>query len=101
MRVSKSTPGDRLRKAWLGRAKQYEHPCSHPTYGLIDCEKPSSGEYLCEMMLFARSIVMVVSSARDSCGVFQPSSTASRSVVSKRPSGLMPAPRPLRGAASD
>jgi hypothetical protein len=28
--VSKSNPGERLRNAWDGRAKQYEQPCSQP-----------------------------------------------------------------------
>src|SRR5258708_5463899 len=37
-------------------------PCSQPRYGLIDCEKPTSGESLCEMMERARSSVTVVSS---------------------------------------
>ena len=50
---------------------------------------------------FACSIVTwVLSGGRSSCSVLvQPSSNASRCVVSKRPSGLMPAPRPLRGSA--
>ncbi|MNC85982.1 hypothetical protein D3C83_16090 [compost metagenome] len=59
-----------------------------------------SGESLREMMLFTRSsVTWVFSGGNSSSGVFQPSSNASRSTFSKRPSGLMPAPRPLRGSA--
>ena len=70
-------------------------------YGLIDCEKPTSGESLWLMMLFARSTVTcVLSGGSSSCSAsVQPSSNASRATFSKRPSGLMPAPRPLRGSA--
>src|SRR6476619_4859196 len=53
------------------------------------------------MMLFACSMVTcVLSGGRSSRAVVvQPSSNASRSMVSNRPSGLMPAPRPLRASA--
>src|SRR4051812_6718997 len=76
-------------------------PCSHPRYGLIDCVNGTSGETLREMIVFARSIVTCVLSAGSSSsgGVFQPSSIDSRATCSKRPSGLMAAPRPLLGAA--
>ena len=39
-------------------------PCSQPRYGLIDCEKPTSGESLCEMMERALSMVTKVFSSR-------------------------------------
>src|SRR5512134_2104582 len=59
-----------------------------------------SGESLREMMLLTRSTVTwVLSGGNSSSCLSQPSSNASRATVSKRPSGLMPAPRPLRGSA--
>ena len=64
-------------------------PCSHPRYGLTDCEKEMSGDLLRVMMLRAtssRTWVRGDTSANSSpASPCQPSSTASLTVTSKRP----------------
>jgi hypothetical protein len=56
-----------------------------------------SGESLRVMIVFTRSIVTTVFGFDGPSGAswYQPSSAASRAHFSKRPSGLMVAPRPL------
>src|SRR5262245_26550153 len=69
-------------------------PCSQPRYGLIELEKPTSGESLCETIERARSMVtLVLSSTGSRSSGAQPSSKFSRATVSKRPGANERAPR--------
>jgi hypothetical protein len=79
--VSKSSPGDSPRYAWVGRAKQYTQPCSQPRYGFTDLSNGTSGESLVAMIDWIVSSVTVVAGAgRGSSAPSspQPSSNAAR-----------------------
>src|SRR3954452_18751879 len=75
-------------------------PCSHPWYGLIDCENGTSGDSLCAMMVRARWMVTTVrggggASSADSLTDCQPSSHGYRASARKRLPGLNVAPPPF------
>src|SRR5688572_24233797 len=66
----------------------------------MDCSKLMSGLSLLEMMLLAISRYTSVLKGESSAKLSQPSSKASRSSLSKRPTRLERAPRPRRSSAS-
>ena len=66
----------------------------------MDCSKPMSGLSLVAMMLFAVSARTSVLNGSSSARLSQPSSNASRSSVSNRPTRLERAPRPRRSSCS-